>query len=99
MRRVRYSKASSGVRISGSETISASGVPQRFKSRYVRVADSAKPSWMLLPASSSMCRRVMPMRLHPDDEDLSPGTPLMLPSAVGTSIQPCSAMGLSNCEI
>jgi hypothetical protein len=49
-------------------------------------AESAKPSCRLLPASSSMCSRVMPMRFDP-------------PSSVGTSIHPCSAIGLSNCEI
>ena len=32
---MRYSKTSSGVRRSGSETISTSGVPQRFRSMYV----------------------------------------------------------------
>ena len=46
----------------------------------------AEHGWIDVPASSSMCRRVMPMRF-------------IEPSAVGTSIQPCSAMGLSNCEI
>ncbi len=51
----------------------------------VRSAESAKPSCRLLPASSSMCRRVMPMR-RGDPPPVS-------------SIQPCSASGLSYCEI
>jgi hypothetical protein len=52
-----------------------------------RVLDvgAGKPSCMLLPASSSMWTRVMPVRLRP------PST--------STSTHPCSARGWSNCEI
>ena len=87
--RVRYSKASSGVRMSGSLTISASGVPQRFRVEalpFQRCVSQKSRHAGLLPASSSRCRRVIPIFF-------------VDPSAVGTSIQPRSAMGLSNCEI
>ena len=60
--RVKYSAASAALRISGSDTISMSGVPARLKSMWVLRAESPKPSCSDFPASSSMCTRVMPMR-------------------------------------
>ena len=52
--------ASWAERISGSETISIRGTPQRFRS--TRLPEKLS-EWMSLPASSSMWMRVMPMRL------------------------------------
>ena len=63
--RVRYSQASSGEEMSGSLTISISGTPERLRSIEVHWLLSGRPSCRLLPASSSMCTRVMPMRLVP----------------------------------
>ena len=58
--RLNASAASAADRRSGSVTISMSGTPLRLKSRWVERAESAKPSCRDLPASSSMCTRVMP---------------------------------------
>ena len=58
--RAKNSAASAADRRSGSVTISISGTPLRLKSRWVRVPESANPSWSDLPASSSMWTRVMP---------------------------------------
>jgi hypothetical protein len=56
---LRYVRASAGEAMSGSVTISTSGVPARLKStRLVPVASS----WRLLPTSSSRCRRRMPQK-------------------------------------
>src|SRR5258707_1376908 len=51
--------------MSGSLTISARGTPVRFKSMAVFEAASSKPSCRLFPASSSRCRRVMPIFFLP----------------------------------
>ena len=54
-----YATASRGERRSGSETISSSGVPARFRSIPV---SPWKSSCSDFPASSSRCARVMPTR-------------------------------------
>ena len=51
--------------MSGSLTISISGTPERFRSIEVHSLLSGRPSCRLLPASSSRCTRVMPIRLGP----------------------------------
>ena len=51
--------------MSGSLTISISGIPLRFRSMPVVSEELAKPSCRLLPASSSRCRRVMPIFFVP----------------------------------
>ena len=53
----RYAPASAADRMSGSLTISTSGTPDRLRS--IAVTPGYR-SWMDLPASSSMWRRVMP---------------------------------------
>ena len=58
----RYAMASSGLFISGCETISNSGVPVRFRSTRVS-PPRPDSSWTFLPASSSRCARMMPTRL------------------------------------
>ena len=59
-----------------------SGIPERLKSTYDRVAESANPSCRSLPASSSMWMRVRPISRTP-----SPST--SMPTL------PCSASGSS----
>ena len=66
--------------MSGSETISISGTPERLRSM---CETPSSPSCSDLPASSSMWMRVMPMRFSP-------------PSFVGMSRYPCSTMGTAN---
>ena len=51
--------------MSGSLTISISGTPERFRSIEVHSLLSGSPSCRLLPASSSRCTRVMPIRFGP----------------------------------
>ncbi len=64
--RPRKAIACSGERMSGSVTISTSGVPQRLKSTTEESAPAirppAPPAWTSLAASSSRCARVMPTR-------------------------------------
>ena len=79
------SAASPAERRSGSVTISISGVPLRLKSRKVFWSESGNPSWSDLPASSSICTRVM-------------RTTLALPPAPNSSV-PAVASGSSYCEI
>ncbi len=74
-----YATASLAERISGSETISSSGVPARFKSMPVAWA---RPSCSDLPASSSRCARVTPMLLT-------------VPSSSMTASLPCLTTGSS----
>ena len=59
----RYAAASAGERRSGSETISSSGTPARFRSTCVASLPISAASWIDLPASSSMWMRVRPTRL------------------------------------
>ncbi len=58
----RYAAASSGARRSGSETISSSGTPARFRSTCDPASPAIAASWIDLPASSSMWMRVRPTR-------------------------------------
>ena len=81
----RYSAPSSGVRMSGSLTISIRGTPQRLKSTRLDSASSMIPAWTSLPVSSSRCTRRMPTRF------VSPPTVNV--------IQPCSDRGSSYWEI
>ena len=57
----RYAFASSGLLISGLLTISRSGVPVRLRST-LESPPLPLSSCMFLPASSSRCARMMPMR-------------------------------------
>ncbi len=75
----RYATASLAERMSGSETISISGVPARFRSM---PENAPRPSCMDLPASSSRCARVMPMRL-------------VVPSSSTMSMWPLATIGSS----
>jgi hypothetical protein len=66
-------------RIAGSDTISISGVPARFRSTPVR---PASPSCSDLPASSSRCARVISMRLTlPSSSMMSTAPPLTIGSS------------------
>ena len=71
----RKRRACSAVRISGSVTISTSGVPPRLKSTSEAVAPwirpSAPPTCSVLAASSSRCARVIPISATPS----GPGNP------------------------
>ena len=66
---VTYCRASSAVRMSGRLTISTSGTPARLKSiseySLPWIRPPAPPKCVLLPVSSSMWARSMPMRLPP----------------------------------
>ncbi len=73
-----YSAASFGLLMSGSDTISISGAPARLRSTKL---SPPVPSWMFLPASSSIWMRVIPILLT-------------YPSTV-ISIWPCSQIGCS----
>ena len=82
--RLKKSAATAPDRMSGSVTISTSGVPARLKSRHVPVAASGV-SCSDLPASSSMWTRVM-------------RTSCASPSNCQRT-RPASANGRSYCEI
>ena len=74
-----YATASLAERISGSETISTSGVPARFRSMPVTPGSTSCSD---LPASSSRCARVMPTRFT-------------VPSSSTMSIAPLATIGSS----
>ena len=78
-----YATASSELVRSGSETISSSGVPARFRSMPVM---PWKSSCRLLPASSSRCARVSRTLTSPRVGDTM-------------STWPPATTGISNCEI
>src|SRR4030067_264190 len=61
----RYAPPSSGVRISGSETISMRGTEQRLRSESDVCAPAKAPAWTSLPASSSRWMRVIPIPRGP----------------------------------
>ena len=74
--------------MSGSVTISSSGVPPRLKSTSVAVAPWIRPdsaTWTFFAASSSRCARTIPIS--------------MSPSAVGTARLPPAQSGSSYWEI
>src|SRR5438477_609368 len=60
--RTTYSRASSALRRSGSDTISINGTPDRLKLTSELCASWMAPSWSSLPVSSSRWTRVMPQR-------------------------------------
>ena len=70
-RRRRYAPPSSGVRMSGSETISISGTEHRLRSASDACAPANSPSWTSFPASSSMWIRVIPIRFVPPSTSMS----------------------------
>ncbi len=84
--RVKNSAASAADRRSGSVTISISGTPLRLKSRYVRRAESAKPSCSDLPG--------VLLEVHARDPDRR-----LAIARSATRSRPCSASGWSYCEI
>ena len=58
--RCMYSRASAALRMSGSETISMSGTPQRLRLTRELVEVWMSPLWISLPVSSSRWTRVIP---------------------------------------
>jgi hypothetical protein len=84
-RRLKNAAASLADRMSGSVTISTSGTPLRLKSTDVNRSAPANPSCSDFPASSSMCRRVIPTRR-------------VSPSTSKVTVPPV-ASGRSYCEI
>ena len=79
-------QASAALRMSGSETISSSGVPARLRSMPETSPNSGgRPSCSDLPASSSRCARTRRMRFSPA-------------SVAIATLPPCTT-GISNCEI
>ena len=54
-----------------------SGIPERLKSTYDWVAESANPSCRSFPASSSMWMRVSPTRLTPAPASISSQPPVI----------------------
>ena len=72
--------------MSGSETISISGVPERFTSTSEKRSPASLSRCSSRAVSSSRCTRVIPIRWRPK-------------SSVSTSIQPPSESGMSYCEI
>ena len=72
--------------MSGSETISISGTPERLTSIRLNFSPASLVRWSSRAVSSSRCTRVIPIRCLPR-------------SSVSTSIQPFSESGMSYCEI
>ena len=86
---VRKRRAASGVRRSGSVTISSNGVPQRLKSTTEPVEPAMRPApppaWIVLAASSSRWARTK--------------RTVSVPSGPSTSSEPPTQRGSSYCEI
>ncbi len=81
----RKRRASSGERMSGSATISTSGVPPRLKSTSDEPAPWMRPpvppTWTVFAASSSRCARTIPISRSPS----GPGTTNDPPTQSGES--------------